>query len=273
MTLQRWVGIIQGLFWLFLLSAIASIVGAVLLALNGQWAIALLVVWAGLVFGGLTALFRAIARAARQISALPKTLSRRQANRQRSPAPENEELLDTLMDIISDWNRLLETVGGLSLAQAYRLILIRLQALPAIMLAFLKGQRRRNYDSVLDSDRTVDFNVIQNFILTIRDRKSNADLDSTVLNGLTADERAAMAAIALDATRTPTTLWLDSEPETAKEQLTVLIACGQFTLCYQLLALVQDQDTSTLSPEMQRVRERAIAHWAQLKQNPKSLVR
>lgn len=273
-TLQRWVGIIQGVFWLFLLSTIASIVGVVLLGLNGQWAIALLVLWAGIVFGGLTALFWAIAGAAQRISSLPKTLSQRQLRQRTSlDTPDGENILDTLMDIISDWNRLLETVGGLTLAQAYRLILIRLQAIPAIMLAFLKGQRRRNYDSVLDSDRDVDFNVIRNFIRTIRDRKSNAAEDAALLNALTPEERTTMAAIALEATRTPTTLWLDSEPETAKRQLMVLIACGQFTLCYQLLDLFQTNAGTPMSPEMQHVRDRAIAHWEQLKQNPVGLVR
>ena len=81
-----------------------------------------------------------------------------------------------------------------------------------------------------------------------------------------------MAILAELATQTPTTLWFDADKAKAKEQVDTVIACGQFTMCFNLLEYiekVEKQPNTTLSPAMQEVRDRILAAWNQFQQNPK----
>lgn len=80
-----------------------------------------------------------------------------------------------------------------------------------------------------------------------------------------------MEKMALDAAQTPTTLWFAKNPEKAQEELDTVVACGQFTMCFTLLRLIEEisnRQNKTLSPEIEEVRQRAQAAWELLKENP-----
>ena len=58
----------------------------------------------------------------------------------------------------------------------------------------------------------------------------------------------------------PTTLWFDAGNT---QRLDHLLACGRFTLCYNLLVHLADQEAQVdhLSPDHQQLRTQLLASW------------
>ena len=182
---------------------------------------------------------------------------------------KQESMVNFLQKIVLDWNLLITILGHLTLNELINSLEVRIRSIPALFLAFLKGQRRRNYDIAREiSEEIFEKQYIHNHIFDIaRANKSKNNSNENL---------SAMAEIAFKATNTPTTLWFDPNPEKAKEELHNLISCGQFTMCYNLHKFINrfsKESDIELSPQMQEIQSRVEKIWQQLKEDPQTFVR
>lgn len=254
MTLKQVVHIVRVLFLLFLASTAICIVYLVGWAKNISLA-NVLILWATIIFALLALIFQKLSRLFKRLSSQPLVLEKEQLK----SSSTRKSISRFLQNIISDWDGFLKTVGDLTIIEAYNLSIIRFQSIPATFLAFLKGQRRRNYNRAFEEYK---LKVIDNFIFETQ-RKLEQEFPK-------------VAEVALKATQSPTTLWFDANPRQAREQLNNLIACGQFTMCYKILEHINKlskQDNTVISPQMQEVHQKALDIWEQLKENPHALIR
>ena len=260
-TLRQVKSIVQVFFYIFLISTILYIAYLVyLIGWSGSITLGkivsiILIALAAGIFGGLQYIFKKLSNFFKKLSS-PSDIFK---PTQEENSEEGKNILAFLREIISDWDNFMQTIGNFTIAEAYNLLIVRLQSLPAVLLAFLKGQRRRNYDTSYDH---YERSVIANYIFDAKRESRNTSPE--------------MADIAFKATKTPTTLWFDQDPEQAQEQLNDLIACGQFTMCYKLRKYIEDISTEeniNLSPEMNRIKQEVNDVWKQLQENPHVLVR
>lgn len=80
-----------------------------------------------------------------------------------------------------------------------------------------------------------------------------------------------MEQISIDAAQTPTTLWFDEDPTIAQQELDTVIACGQFTMCFTVLRLIEEMNqrpNTTISFQTQQIYEKAQKAWSLFQKNP-----
>ena len=287
-TLKQLAKIIDLSFVLFLLSTISFVVSAFysLLQVKGISFNAILNLWASIVFGAVTFLISKVNNFFKQAATIPKD---------DSPTADNNFIV-TLQEIIQDWKVFLQTAGNLSIVDILNMTGIRLLSFSSLFLALLKGQRRQSYqflDELQKSDRLArelrqkygdieevkdskKINVVNNFILEVAPRSRNfwnKKHDVSLPDYLQPTDE--MEQVAIDAAQTATTLWFDEDPTKGRQELDNVIACGQFTMCFtflRLIAQIEQRPDSNISPEIEKVRDRAIKIWQQLQQNPYFLV-
>jgi predicted acylesterase/phospholipase RssA len=184
-----------------------------------------------------------------------------------------QNILSGLQKIIKDWDGFLDALGGLSIADISNLINSRLLSVEPLFLSFLKNQQRRVYNSVYES------NVYRNkaiscFIYDIK--KTLQSLQKNPLNARFSfisnfESLEKMAELSDEATRTPTTLWFDKD--NAESQIDTLIACGQFTMCFNLIEhLNRQKKEKPLSDVTEAVYYNAVKFWNKFEKDPKFLV-
>jgi predicted acylesterase/phospholipase RssA len=170
----------------------------------------------------------------------------------KSSKNEFEKIIQNLQNIVSDWSLLRRTLGTLTLNELIQSLEIRFISIPALFLAFLKGQRRRNYNKTREvSEDIFKKQYIANYIFDIAK-------DKNLL---------AISNISVQAANTPTTLWFDGNSEKAKEDLDNLIICGQITMCYNLGKFINKVEKSgvKLSSQAQEVHQKVNEYWEKLK--------
>ena len=262
----------------FALSAIYTFIQGSVLSLQ-----AILALWASVIFGILTALFGKINNFFKQAAAIP--------DRNSNSTQETNGFIASLQEIIVDWNGFLKTAGNLSVIDLLNMAGIRLLSFSSLFLALLKGQRRQSYEfldevqktDVLarklkqkygDLDELEDcqkINVVNNFILEVVPRSRDfwqTKHDISLPDYLIPTPE--MEQVAIDATQTPTTLWFDEDCTKGQQELDTVIACGQFTMCFTLLRLIEEigqRPNTNLTPEIIKVRDHALKIWQQLQHN------
>ncbi|MDJ0661944.1 MAG: patatin-like phospholipase family protein [Crocosphaera sp.] len=173
-----------------------------------------------------------------------------------------KKVIQNLENIVSDWSLLLKTLGNLKLNELLQSLEIRLSSIPALFLAFLKGQRRRNYNKTREiSEEVFKKQYIANYIFDMaKDKNLNNNSNENLLQ---------LPKISAKATNTPTTLWFDSNPEKAKEELDNLILCGQVTMCYNLRKFINkvEKSDAKLSAQAQEINQKVNEYWEHLKRN------
>ncbi len=180
------------------------------------------------------------------------------------PKNEFKTIIRNLETIISDWSLLRQTLGNLTLNELLQSLEIRFISIPALFLAFLKGQRRRNYNKTREvSEEVFKKQYIGNYIFDMaKDKNLNKNSNENLLE---------LSSISVKATNTPTTLWFDSNPEKAKEELDKLIICGQVTMCYNLRKFMNkvkvEKSDVKLSSQAQEVHQKVNEYWEQLKRD------
>ncbi len=188
-------------------------------------------------------------------------------------------LLETLaLDVPADfWNR----AARLTIGETANLVNSRALAISALGPTFLKRTRSLIYKKVY-GERAYLGRRISNLIYEFQpEAKAEAEADTQTLPVDGAPGPAPTAALkpteqmqqlSQQATATPTTLWFDSS--TAAAQVDLLVACGQFTTCYNLLRFIADAESDiglTQSPVVQAVHAKAQELWEALKENPQGL--
>jgi hypothetical protein len=140
---------------------------------------------------------------------------------------------------------------------------------------FLKQMRRLNYDLFYSKDK------LKNKRITATVYKLNGQ-KTAYSNGLGYNKAIKPApspnleSVCLIASETPTTLWWD-KTDVDKDRMDTLIACGQFTLCYELmdyiLNLKADMDTQVEDfTEIDSLYKALEANWKEFNKNPLWLV-
>ncbi len=286
-TLKQLAQIIKISFAVLLISTVSFALSAVytLIQVPGFSLQVILALWATGIFGILTVLFGKINNFFQQAAGIP--------DRNQNSTQETNRFIASLQEIIVDWNVFLKTAGNLSVVDLLNMTRIRLLSFPALFLALLKGQRRQSYEFLDELQKTdvltrklsqkhgyleelkdcKKINLVNNFILEVilKSRKfwqSKHDDISLPPYLIPTPE---MEQVAIDAAKTPTTLWFDEDRTKGQQELNKVIACGQFTMCFTLLRLIEQieqRPNTNLTPEITKVRDRAQEIWQQLQQNP-----
>ncbi len=283
----------KGVRWSFVILLISTISFALwgildLVAVGHISLQSVFLIWTALVFGLITFLFGKVNKFFNNTAKIPE------GNDKKSKS--SNKFIASLQEIIFDWNVLLKTAGDLSIVDLINMTGLRLLSISSLFLALLKGQRRQSYefiDALQKTDNLVhkmrqnqgeleelkdhkSLSVINNFILEMAPKSRNfweKKHQFSLPEYLTPTPE--MEQIAIDATQTPTTLWLNENPETAETELDTVVSCGQFTMCFTLLRQIEamaNRPNSKLSPETEAVQQRIKLAWKKFQQNPKMWV-
>lgn len=257
----------------FILSSINSFMSEETITFGG-----ILTIWAAIIFTVITLIFGTINGLFKSATKIPEA--------------DSNGFLASVQSIIFDWNSFLKTIGNLSIVDLINMIGLRLLSFSSLFLALLKGQRRQSYEFLDELQKTdkisrtlqqkygeleeledcKKLNVVNNFVLETIPRsrnywqkKHNCSLPSYLTPS------AAMEQISIDAAQTPTTLWFDEDPTIAQQELDTVIACGQFTMCFTVLRLIEEMNqrpNTTISFQTQQIYEKAQKAWSLFQENP-----
>jgi len=143
---------------------------------------------------------------------------------------------------------------------------------------FLKHVRRLNYQKIYGDDSWKNRRIM-NAIYELREGEEK--LQSKIANQQIADYLVPSVAVQQTATLAAgmgTTLWFTKEDLVKDHMLNALIACGQFTICWNLLEYVDkiSKDPSNTTPAhalLIACREQLLADWEHFKTDPYWLVK
>jgi predicted acylesterase/phospholipase RssA len=148
----------------------------------------------------------------------------------------------------------LAALGGLTLGEASHLVRVRLRSLLALTNhVFTRRIRRQVFDAAYE-DLAFRERLVANLVYRLPRAPQAEPCPSP-----------ALLAVAVRASRMPTTLWFERPG-----QLDDLVATGQATLCHALLAHLQR--LGALTPAQSALRERLLALWQRLDAEPHCLL-
>ncbi len=98
---------------------------------------------------------------------------------------------------------------------------------------FLKQMRRLNYDLFYSKDE-LKYKRITATVYKLNGKKSPYNKGTGYNQEIKPMPSKNLESICLTASETPTTLWWD-KTDVAKNRMETLIACGEFTICYELM--------------------------------------
>jgi hypothetical protein len=138
---------------------------------------------------------------------------------------------------------------------------------------FLKHVRRLNYDKIYENNAWKNRRIM-NAIYELR--KGEKSLEEKIVQGKLSPELRpsdAIKAMATQATGMGTTLWFTEEELQKKNMLNTLIACGQFTMCWNLLEYVQNlkKDSSNTNQRHQALMQceaKIMEDWKKFQADP-----
>ena len=140
---------------------------------------------------------------------------------------------------------------------------------------FLKQMRRLNYD-LFYSKSSLKNKRVTSTIYKLNGKETPYSKGSTINNIIKPKPSTILKSVALTASEMPTTLWWDKE-DIVKNRMDTLIACGQFTVCYELmdyiLKLKADNETELKSfIELDKLYNSLEKDWKSFNKNPLWLV-
>ncbi|MCU4174603.1 patatin-like phospholipase family protein [Carboxylicivirga sp. N1Y90] len=141
------------------------------------------------------------------------------------------------------------------------------------MDVFLKHIRRLNYNRIYQ-DKTWKNRRIMNAIYELRhgeEKLLSKIKNNTIPKELIPSE--AMQNVADTASSMGTTLWFTKDELEKQDMLNSIIACGQFSMCWNLLCYIDEitksnENLSTNHVLLVDVKEQLMAQWLQFKENP-----
>lgn len=169
-----------------------------------------------------------------------------------------EELMD---DVAS--------LSGLDISVIKRMISERMTTtFKMVNEIFLKQIRRLNYDLIYSKSSYVNRRITS----TVYQLNGQETLYKTnPINKNIKPPNALMQTVALTASETPTTLWWDKKDK-GVDRLNSLIACGQFTTCYNLLDYIYKLPESLQSPEISDLQKMLLEDWNRFLSDPRFLI-
>lgn len=135
---------------------------------------------------------------------------------------------------------------------------------------FLKQIRRLNYDLFYSSD-ALEHKRITSTIYQLNGVKTPYNR-GVVLNNEIPKPSKSLQNVSLIASEMPTTLWWD-EKDVKLDRYNALIACGQFTTCYNLIDYIIDLENDiTVSKEVIDLKKMLLKDWRKFNEDPKFMV-
>lgn len=135
---------------------------------------------------------------------------------------------------------------------------------------FLKQIRRLNYE-ILYEDPSLEHKLITSTVYELNGQKS-VYKNTSISKEVKEPPSKALQQAALIASETPTTLWWDKTDIKVK-RMDNLIACGQFTTCYNLIKYVAELEGDDItSDDLKKLRKDLDADWAAFNKDPLQFV-
>jgi predicted acylesterase/phospholipase RssA len=168
---------------------------------------------------------------------------------------------------------LIDDVGAftkLDVALVKRMIIERLTStLKMVNDVFLKQVRRLNYDLLYSSEK-YKHKAITSTVYQLNGKEtlfSNRKLNENIK-----PPSARLTEVALIASEMPTTLWWDAQ-DRHLNRLNCLIACGQFTTCYNLIDYIQKIPEAARTPDILSMKQALEKDWDEFVKDAFFLVR
>ncbi|MBU2951074.1 patatin-like phospholipase family protein [Tamlana agarivorans] len=168
------------------------------------------------------------------------------------------------------------TFQKLDISLVQRMLSERLtSAMSMINDVFLKQMRRLNYDLFYSKDALKNKRITAT-IYKLNGQKTPYNSGTTFNGEIQPTPSKILKNVCLTASETPTTLWWD-KVDLAKNRMETLIACGQFTLCYELMDYIldlknNDDDLFTKLPEIETLYKSLETDWVAFNKSPLWLV-
>jgi hypothetical protein len=136
---------------------------------------------------------------------------------------------------------------------------------------FLKQIRRLNYD-LLYSKSSLKNRIITSTVYELNGEKTAYSNAFNYNKAIKPAPSKLLKSVGLTASETPTTLWWD-KTDISKNRMDTLIACGQFTTCYNLLSYILElkKDTTTQNIEANAIDalyNLLLNDWKNFNENP-----
>ncbi|MBQ0787892.1 MAG: patatin-like phospholipase family protein [Oceanihabitans sp.] len=147
-------------------------------------------------------------------------------------------------------------------------------AMTMINDVFLKQMRRINYDLFYSKSELKNKRITAT-VYKLNGQKSPYSNGSDYNKEIKPTPSKSLESVGLTASETPTTLWWD-KTDIAKNRMETLVACGQFTVCYELmdyiLKLKADPDNITDFTEIDKLYAALQTDWKTFNKQPLWLV-
>ncbi|MDO6759500.1 patatin-like phospholipase family protein [Tamlana sp. 2_MG-2023] len=167
------------------------------------------------------------------------------------------------------------TFQKLDISLIQRMLSERLtSAMSMINDVFLKQMRRLNYDLFYSKDALKNKRITAT-VYKLNGQKTPYNKGKNYNKAIPAPSKI-LENVCLTASETPTTLWWD-KVDVTKNRMETLIACGQFTICYELMDYILDlkKDYENLFvdfPEIAKMYKSLETDWENFNKNPLWLV-
>ncbi|GGI57477.1 patatin-like phospholipase family protein [Winogradskyella haliclonae] len=168
------------------------------------------------------------------------------------------------------------TFQKLDISLIQRMLTDRLtSAMTMINDVFLKQMRRLNYD-LFYSKSSLKHRRITATVYKLNGQETPYSKGKAYNKAIKPHPSKSLQSVALTASETPTTLWWD-QTDIAKNRMETLIACGQFTACYELmdyiLQLKKDENSGVSDfAELDKLYEALEKDWKAFNKSPLWLV-
>lgn len=135
---------------------------------------------------------------------------------------------------------------------------------------FLKQIRRLNYDLIYSS-KDLHHKIITSTVYELNG-KNTPYRKNDFNENIKPIPSETLRKIALTASETPTTLWWD-EKDIKKDRMRSLIACGQFTTCYNLINhILKLKQKGIHSTEIEKMYKELVKDWKEFNKDPQFMI-
>ncbi len=176
----------------------------------------------------------------------------------------NKTVPEPLLDDIS-------ALQNLNAGLVQRMVIERISS-SVIMISdiFLKQMRRLNYDLFYSSEE-LEHKRITSTVYQLNGVKTTYNKDRAINKEIPKPSKN-LHTVSSIASEMPTTLWWDAT-DIKLDRYNALIACGQFTTCYNLIDyIIKLEKDIPISAEVLALKKRLIKDWRQFNKDPKFMV-
>lgn len=164
-----------------------------------------------------------------------------------------------------------EALGSLKLSLVKRMVSDRLSsAMLMINQVFFRQIRRLNFDLLYRAEEFTNRRITST-VYQLNGESNNMNLQIQDEKAEKIKITARIKEVALVASEMPTTLWWD-QTDREVHRLDSLIACGQFTTCYNLIKYIQELPEELHNPSVKNLEKKLLADWRKFEKDPMFLV-